>query len=94
MPPGPLAVAEDMAHLEDPGQARDQQLLHGEFWRGVQIALQPLALGPDQLGRERDQMRLQPRADLKRRGIDLQEAFRPPTPPASPRSLRTSALFG
>ncbi len=71
---GALAVAVDMRQLPKARQPGHQQLLHGEFRAGVQV--QPAAVvrvGAVQVGGEGLKMRLHPRRDLKRRGVDLDE---------------------
>ena len=69
-----LAIAEHAREIEDARLAGRQQLLAGEFRRGVQIERPPLAVRRDQLGREGMQMRLVAGRDLQRRGLDLDEA--------------------
>ena len=71
----PLAVAEDMSELPDPRHPGDEQLLHREFRRGVEIAQGGLPLlRVVKLGGERPQMRFEPRAHLQSRRVDLDEA--------------------
>ena len=72
-----LAVAKHMGQLPDPRQARDQQLFHREFRRGVEIARQcPAIARVVQLGGKGPQMRFETGAHLQRRGIDLDKALR------------------
>ena len=71
---GALAVAIDMRDVEDARLARRQQLLAGEFRRGVEIAPLGRAVGLDQLGGEAMQMRLVAGRDLQRAAIHLDEA--------------------
>ena len=71
-----LAVAEHVGEGENAPLAGRQQLLAGEFRRGVQIELLRLAVRPDQLGREGVQMRLVAGRDLQRSAFDLDEAAR------------------
>src|ERR1700730_17127917 len=67
-----LAVAKDMGELPDARQARNEQLLHREFGRGVQVALDSAATARVvQRGRESPQMRLEPGAHLQRWRVDL-----------------------
>jgi len=68
-----LSVAPDLGEIEDPPLARRQQLLAGEFGRGVQVERRPLARRVDELGGERVQVGLVAGRDLQRRGLDLDE---------------------
>ena len=79
-----LAVAEHAREGEQPRLAGREQLLGGEFRRGVQIERRPRAIRRDQLGRERMQMRLVAGRDLQDRGLDLDEIAAPKTTPAAP----------
>jgi len=59
----PLAIAEDVRQLENPRQAGGQQLLHGEFWRRVEIERAAIGLiGRHELSPESHEMRFEPRA--------------------------------
>ena len=72
-----LAVAKHMGELPDPRHARDQQLFHREFRRGVEIARAcPAVARVVQLGGKGPQMRFETGADLQRRGIDLDKSLR------------------
>ena len=71
-----LAVPKDAGEIDDPPLAGGEQLLHGEFRRGVEVALEPGAAGRHQLGGEGVEMGLVARRDLQRRGLDLEEAVR------------------
>ena len=62
-----------MAEVEDAGLPRRQQLLGGEFRRGVEIAPFGRAVRLDQLGGEGVEMGLVAGRDGKRRAIDLEE---------------------
>jgi len=68
-----LAVAEDPRKGEEPRLASGEQLLGGEFRRGVQIESGPARVGGDELGRERVQVRLVAGRDLQDRGLGLDE---------------------
>ena len=73
-----LAVAKDVRELEDALHAGREQLLHGEFGRGVEIercARRPRPARSRQRG-EGLEMRLEAGARLQRRRIDLDEAAR------------------
>ncbi len=71
----PLTVAEHMGELPNPRHSGDEQLLHREFRRGVEIAQRGLPLlRVVKLGGERPQMRFEPRAHLQSRRVDLDEA--------------------
>jgi hypothetical protein len=71
----PLAVAEDMGELPDPGHSGDEQLLHRKFRRGVEVAQGGLPrLRVVKLGGERPEMRFEPRTHLQSRRVDLDEA--------------------
>ena len=71
----PLAVAEDMGELPDPRHPGDEQLLHREFGRGVEIARRaPAVVRVVKLGGECLQMRFEPRAHLQGRRVDLDKA--------------------
>ncbi len=77
VPARSLVVAPDPGEGEDSPLPRRQQLLAGEFRRGVEIAAMAAAVGRAQFGGEGLEMRLQPGADLERRGLDLGEAELP-----------------
>ena len=68
-----LAVAEHAGEVEDPPLAGRQQLLAGEFRRGVQISGVRSPSGRHQLGREGMQMGLVAGRDLQDRRLDLDE---------------------
>ena len=70
---GALAIAEDPGEIEQARLAGRQQLLGGEFRRGVQIIRIAGAGIVDQHRRKAVQMRLVPRRDLQDRGLDLDE---------------------
>ena len=70
---GPLAVAEHAREGEQPRFAGGEQLLGGEFGRGVQVERRAARVRRDQLGREGMQMRLVAGRDLQDRGLDLDE---------------------
>ena len=64
-----------MGELPDPRHPGDEQLLHREFRRGVEIAQGGLPLlRVVKLGSECPQMRFEPRAHLQSRRVDLDEA--------------------
>src|SRR5260221_7239451 len=72
--PAALAVAEAMRELEEKRHPRHQQLLHGEFRRGMEKT-RPLPLARlDELGGKGHEMRLEAGADLERGRVDLDEA--------------------
>ena len=71
-----LPVAVDMGEAGDAGLARRQELLAGEFRRGVEVERRPRAVGADGLGCEGMEMRLVARRDLERGRIDLDEISR------------------
>ena len=68
-----LAVAIDRPETEYPGFTGRQQLLAGEFRRGVQVERLKPAVRADGLGGEGGEMRLIARRNLQRGGIDLDE---------------------
>src|SRR3546814_7737949 len=70
---GALAVAKDRGELEQPRLAGRQQLLHGEFRRGMQVQRPAAAVGLLQYGGKSLQMRLQSRRDLQGRGLRRSE---------------------
>ncbi|GJE46973.1 hypothetical protein AEGHOMDF_6182 [Methylobacterium soli] len=69
-----LAVAEHPGEAEQARFARRQQLLAGEFRRGVQVERAPPAIRPDHLRGEGREMGLVAGGDLQGRGLDLDEA--------------------
>ena len=69
----PLAVAEGMGELEDARHPRRQQLLHRVFGRGVEIEALRAPEGLVQRRFDRAEMRLHPRRNLERRGLDFDE---------------------
>src|SRR5262249_23629561 len=67
-----LAVAEDMGELPDARHPGDEQFLHREFGRGVQVALRPfVGARVVKQGCEGPQMRFEPGAHLQGRRVDL-----------------------
>src|SRR5690606_27768438 len=62
-----LAVAPDMAEAGDAGLARRQQLLHGEFRRGVEVEPLPGPVIADGGGGKGVKMRLVARRELQPR---------------------------
>ncbi|GJE83688.1 hypothetical protein CJNNKLLH_5066 [Methylorubrum thiocyanatum] len=68
-----LAVAEDVGEAEQARLARREQLLAGEFRRGVQVERLAAAIGQDRLRCEGGEMRLVARRDLERRRLHLHE---------------------
>ena len=68
-----LAVAKDAGEAEEARLARGQQLLAGEFRRGVQVERLAASVGQDRLGGEGGEMRLVARRDLQRGGLHLHE---------------------
>jgi hypothetical protein len=54
-------------------QAGDQQLLHGEFGRSVEVQRPTPPVRGRQLGREGHEMRLKTGRDLQGRGVDLEK---------------------
>ena len=72
-----LAIAEDAGEIEDARLAGRQQLLGGEFRRGVQvIGVAAAPASSISAGGEAVQMRLVARRDLQDRGLDLDEIAR------------------
>jgi elongation factor P len=70
-----LAIAKDAGEIDDAALARGQQLFHGEFGRGVEIAPGGSPVGSDKFGREAVEMRLVARRDLQDRGVHLDESL-------------------
>jgi hypothetical protein len=68
-----LAVAEDVGETEQARLARRQQLLAGEFRRGVEVERLAAAIGQNRLRGEGREMRLVAGGDLQRGGFDLDE---------------------
>jgi len=67
-----LAVAEDMRELPNARHPGDQQFLHREFGRGVQVTLCRSAVARVvQFGGKSPQMGFEPGAHLQRRRVDL-----------------------
>jgi hypothetical protein len=83
-----LAVPEHARELEEARDAGDEQLLHREFGTGVEMPHRAPLARLDELGRERDEMRLQPRAHLERGRLDLDEAALGEKPPHGRRDAR------
>jgi hypothetical protein len=80
-----LAVAERTGKFDDPRLARRQELLAGEFRRGPQIKLLPVAGRSDQVGRKGMKMGLIARRGNRRGGLDLDEVPVREEPPQSGR---------
>ena len=72
----PLAIAPDMREGGDAGLARGQQLLHGEFGRGMQIHRPRHPVIADHRGGKTVQMGLVAGAEGERGRIHLQEVVR------------------
>ena len=70
-----LAIAEHAAQRENPPLARRQQLLHREFWRGVEIGRMASAVRADHGRCEGVKMGLVAGRSLQRRRLDFEEAF-------------------
>jgi len=70
-----IPISKRPRQLEYLGRAGDQQLLHGEFGGGVQIAGAGLPARRGQGRGEGEQMRLRPRHHLQRRRFDLVESL-------------------
>ena len=70
-----LAVAEHMSEGENPLLARRQQLLAGEFRRGMQIKPAFVAPRPDQIHAEGRNMRLIAARDLQRGRLHLDKSL-------------------
>src|SRR5690606_4392432 len=68
-------VAKGGRKREDLLLARRQQLLHGEFGRGVKIKIAAGEIAPRQLGLEGMQMPFVAGRDLQAAGIDLRESL-------------------
>ncbi len=71
-----LPVPEDPRERDDAGFACGQELLAGEFRRGVEEKLRSFAVRRHRLGGEGVQMRLVAGGDLERGGLDLDEVRR------------------
>jgi hypothetical protein len=71
-----LAVAEHARDVEDSRLARRQQLLAGEFGRGVEMEAHPRSVGSDEVGREGVEVRLVAGRDLEDCGLHLEKALR------------------
>src|SRR5436305_52936 len=70
---GALAIAIDAGEIEYAALTRRQQLLAGEFGRGVEIKLDPAAVGLHDIGGNGMKMRLITGRDLQRTAFDFGE---------------------
>src|SRR5947209_13490942 len=75
MEPSPLAIAINAGKIEDAILTGCQKLLAGELGRGVEIKLDPAAVGPHDIGGHGMKMRLISGRDLQRTAFDLGEAL-------------------